>query len=151
MMFSIVKGVKMSNNNRDITEADIEDMLGVSGEQPGGPTLSGNDLEAAFRTPNTQDTTRLLITPTNELHALLMRSHIPNAKVLLAMVGLYQKCKANNDTEGMAWVEGMLAGLPGVKAARAYLVSDTIIGEKHSAHRAEGAGMMQKIKSWWNG
>jgi len=134
------------NNNGD---GDMED---IGTEQRHGQTLDDNGLERMFKTPDSTDTTRLLMTPGgNDIPSILMRSNLPNNKTILALVFYYQKCVKHDYQVGKDSMLMLAAALTSKNGSRANLVSDTLIGEKHSGHREVGRGVGSKLKEWVGG
>jgi len=124
----------------------------VGQETRPGSVLDASLLEGVFKSPEGTDTTRLLMTPgDNEIPAVLMRSDLPNNRIILALIGYYQKCVKHEYKEGKAFCLMLAAALPSRRGRRAELVSDTIIGERHDARRGVGRGMGTKLKEWVSG
>jgi len=125
----------------EIGEEIKEEYNGVPDEVKA--VLNQSSLQNTFFTPHNVDTTRLLLTPgeIQDLTALLMRANVPGKKYNVAFASLYSEL--SHDPQALMELRMLIAGMTGQHGERAKLVSDTIIGEKHSSGRM---GIGDKLK-----
>ena len=137
----------MQNDNGDLP-GEVEELLGLEPDESGrGTTLERNDLESTFRTPQQTDVTRLLISAATKeaLSGLFMRCDIPDKRFAIAMSSLISKCRRHGYGEGESELTLIVTALNSIKAKRANLVSDTLIGEKSNRNSESG---VNKFKAW---
>ena len=109
------------------------------------PVLHDDDLEGSFHLPSQQDNTRLLLEKGLDLDELAMRSDLPNMAFLACWASVVQKCEDYSYDSGKSYCRTLIAALPGVRAKRAVLYSNTIIGERSlTTHKSA----FNRFKDW---
>jgi len=102
--------------------------------------MMATELGKAFTTPQGVDNIRLIMTPGEDTSSLFMRADIPNNKMALAFSVREKRCREHEDGDGLIHVKKMLCALTSVKAKRANLASNTIIGNHTFNEQKRGVG-----------
>jgi len=111
-------------------------------------------MENALKTSENENFLKLLMVLDSDYHNNLTKLDIPTNRAALYMASLRSKCVKHNDTMGIQFVDDLAGYTTSVRAKRANLGSDTVIGDRKfraGESGGGGAGLMEKMKNFMTG
>ena len=108
---------------------------------------STDSTEKAFKASDNTNAINLMYLTDAEFMNNLMRLDLPNNQVILAMAGIFKKCKAHNYTDGMEWLQVLMSLLTSRRAKRTNQVVEAITGDRKWKEQG-GNGAMDALKNF---
>ena len=110
-------------------------------------------IENALKTTDQDNVIKFLMIPDDDIMNNLMKLDIPSYRAALAVSALYPKCEQYKNEKGKRFIKMLLLTTTAVKAKRANMSVDAVIGERRWKQGGGGGGenVIDKIKGWVSG